>query len=56
MKDQPWGRRKQMIVFTIQGDVTEKQFEKIQHALLKIAKRYDMGYAANDDLGYDVVR
>jgi len=49
-----WGRKKQMVMFTIQGDVTAKQFEKIQRALLKIAERYNMGYAANDDLGYDV--
>ena len=51
-----WGRKKHMIVFTLQGDVTEKQFEKIQRALLKIADRYNMGYAANDKLGYEVLR
>ena len=51
-----WGRKKQMIVMTIQGNLTEKQFEKIQRALLKIVDRYNMGYAANDELGYDVIR
>jgi hypothetical protein len=55
MEDQPWGRRKRMIIFTIQGDVTEKQAEKIQLALLKIADRYNMGYGANDDSGFDVI-
>ena len=39
-----WGRKKHMVVFTIQGNVTEKQYEKIQRALLKIADRYNMGY------------
>lgn len=43
-KKSTWGRRKNMVTFTVQGKFTEKQFEKIQKALLKIAKRYDVGY------------
>jgi hypothetical protein len=49
-----WGRKKQMCVLTIQGDLTEKQFLKIQRALLKIAERYRLGYGANDEMGYDL--
>ena len=49
-----WGRKKQMCLLTIQGDLTEKQFLKIQKAMLKIAERYGMGYGANDELGHDL--
>lgn len=46
MTEQPWGRRKKQIIFTLQGDVTEKQYDKIERALLKIAIRYNMGYGS----------
>jgi hypothetical protein len=39
-----WGRKKEMVIFTVQGKFTQKQYEKIQKALLKIAVRYDVGY------------
>tara|TARA_Y100000004_G_C8865472_1_gene390948 strand:- start:685 stop:840 length:156 start_codon:yes stop_codon:yes gene_type:complete len=39
-----WGRRKEMVIFTVQGKFTEKQYERIRKALLKIAERYDVGY------------
>ena len=47
-----WGRRKNMVIFTVQGKFTEKQYQKIQKALLKIAVRYDVGYG--EDFGEDV--
>ena len=48
-----WGKKKQIILLTLQGNLTEKQFEKIQNTLLKIAVRYKLGYGASDELGYD---
>jgi len=49
-----WGRKKKEIVITLQGDLTEKQFEKIDRALYKIAVRYDLGYGAIDEDGNEV--
>ena len=46
-----WGKKKQMITLTLQGNLTEKQFEKIEKALLKIAVRYKLGYGALDEMG-----
>jgi hypothetical protein len=34
------------MLLTLQGDLTEKQFEKIEKALLKIAIRYKLGMGA----------
>ena len=39
-----WGRRKKMMTITIAGKLTEKQYEKVERAILKIAERYDLGY------------
>ncbi len=38
-----WGKRKRSIVFTLMGNVTEKQAEKIFARMLKIASKYDLG-------------
>ena len=35
-----WGRKKQMCIVTLQGDLTEKQFLKIQKAMLKIIVKH----------------
>jgi len=41
-----WGRRKKLVTITLQGKLTEKQFEKIEDRLLKIAERYDLGFGS----------
>ena len=38
-----WGRRKLLITFTLAGELTEKQAEKIYDRLYKIAERFDLG-------------
>lgn len=41
---QNWGRRKKSLILTLQGELTEKQYEKVERAMLKIADRYNLGY------------
>jgi len=42
--DTTWGRRKKSVILTLQGELTEKQYEKVERAMLKIADRYNLGY------------
>ena len=44
-----WGRRKRNVIFTLQGDVTEKQAAKIWRRMLRIAETYNLGGGWNDD-------
>tara|TARA_R100000458_G_C8268387_1_gene243223 strand:+ start:601 stop:750 length:150 start_codon:yes stop_codon:yes gene_type:complete len=44
-----WGRRKRNVVFTLQGDCTEKQTEKIYERMLKIAEKYNLGAGWTDE-------
>jgi hypothetical protein len=39
-----WGRRKRVVGFTLQSEMTEKQYEKMLARLLEIAERHDMGF------------
>ncbi len=49
-----WGKRKKDVIFTIQGEVTEKQMETIYARLLKIAERYGLGadWTLSDESGW----
>jgi len=49
MEKETWGRKKRNVIFTIQGDFTEKQFEKMHKRLLKIAISNKKGYGFQDD-------
>ena len=49
MEEETWGRKKRMVVFTIQGEFTEKQFEKMHKRLLKIAISNNKGYGYQED-------
>lgn len=51
MEEQPWGRRKQEVVITIQGLLTEKQYEEVERRIFKIIEKFDMGFAASDEFG-----
>ena len=51
MTNQQWGRRKQDVVITIQGKLTEKQFEEIERRILRIVAKFDMGYGVSDEFG-----
>jgi len=45
---QDWGRRKRELTITIQGDLTEKQYEAVRRRMLKICEKHDLGFAAAD--------
>ena len=49
MTEEKWGRKKRNVIFTIQGDFTEKQFEKMNQRLLKIAIQNKKGYGYCED-------
>ena len=49
MEQEQWGRKKRNVIFTIQGDFTEKQFEKMRQRLLKIAIADKKGFGYDKD-------
>lgn len=46
-----WGKKKKLVTITIQGKLTQKQFDLIEERLYKIADKYDLGLGAIVDHG-----
>ena len=43
-----WGRKKRELVFTIQGDLTTKQYEEVRRRMLKICDKFNLFFATSD--------
>ena len=41
-----WGRRKKMVIFTLQAEMTEKQYENLFDILAKKADIHNTGFDA----------
>ena len=47
MANKQWGKKKKMCLLTIQGALTEKQYEEVYRRMLKIAEKFDIGFGAD---------